>query len=231
MTENKGKKAIEPILSDNPKPSPKKLNVLLLLRNNLDLIIALLIIIGLVGFVYWQNLQKTVYLEKAGIQAPIISISSPVSGVIQEVNVKEGDFVSKSKVLAVVSGREIYSETNGIVVGVLDTPGQTVSSQTSIIEMIDPRKLRVIARVQENKGLSDIKEGQPVKFTVDAFGSKKYEGFVESIAVTSRQSDIVFSISNNRQENEFDVKISYDIDKYPELKNGMSAKVWISKNF
>ncbi len=95
--------------------------------------------------------------------------------------------------------------------------------------MIDPQELRVIGRVQEDKGLKDIAPGQHVMFTVDAYPSNQYQGVVETVAPSSRTGDIVFSISDKRQEQEFDVRVSYDVNAYPELKNGMSAKMWISK--
>jgi PAS domain-containing protein len=87
--------------------------------------------------------------------------------------------------------------------------------------------LRVVAQVEEDKGLANIKVGQRVAFTVDVFGSKKFEGVVDEVSPTSRQGDVVFNISSQRQVNEFNVKIRFDVSKYPELKNGMSAKAWI----
>jgi multidrug resistance efflux pump len=95
--------------------------------------------------------------------------------------------------------------------------------------MIEPKELRIVGHIAEDKGLADIKLGQKVVFTVDAFGSKEYSGVVSSISPTSRNSDIVFSISDKRQEQEFDVKVSYDVKSAPELKNGMSARMWIYK--
>jgi multidrug resistance efflux pump len=83
--------------------------------------------------------------------------------------------------------------------------------------------------VQEDKGLSQIKVGQSAIFTVDAFGSKEYSGIVDEISPTSNQGDIVFNISGTRQEQDFDVKVRFDTTQYPELKNGMSAKLWIYK--
>ena len=95
--------------------------------------------------------------------------------------------------------------------------------------MINPNDLRVVGQVEEDKGLKDIKIGQSAIFTVDAFGSKQYSGIVDQINPTSDAGDIVFNISNTRQENNFDVKIRFDVNQYPELKNGMSAKLWIYK--
>ena len=46
---------------------------------------------------------------------------------------------------------------------------------------------------------------------------------------TARSADVVFSISDQRAEQEFNVYVRYDINAYPELKNGMSAKIWVYK--
>jgi multidrug resistance efflux pump len=77
--------------------------------------------------------------------------------------------------------------------------------------------------------LKNIQIGQSAIFKVDAFGGKKYYGVVDEISDTSRQSGIVFNISDKREVREFDVKVRFDVDNYSELKNGMSAKIWIYK--
>jgi multidrug resistance efflux pump len=95
--------------------------------------------------------------------------------------------------------------------------------------MIDTRQLRITGQVQEDKGLKDILPGQYVEFTVDAYPDVRYQGMVEKVAPAARVGDIVFSISDKRQEQDFDVTVSYDVNAYPELKDGMSAKMWIYK--
>ena len=47
---------------------------------------------------------------------------------------------------------------------------------------------------------------------------------------TSRASGIAFSISDKREAKEFEVRIRFNVDDYPELKNGMSAKAVILKD-
>ena len=95
--------------------------------------------------------------------------------------------------------------------------------------MIDPSQLRLVARVDENAGLSDIKPGDKVVFTLDAYGSKKFDGTVDQIIPTSYESGVIFNISDTRQEQQYEVKISYDAESHPEILNGMSARVWIYK--
>ena len=64
---------------------------------------------------------------------------------------------------------------------------------------------------------------------MDAFGSREFEATVDEIAPAARSSDVVFSISDQREEREFDIIAAFDVKAYPELKDGMSAKMWIYK--
>jgi multidrug resistance efflux pump len=192
---------------------------------------ALLVIFAAIagGYLYVQDMQGKIYIEKAEISAPIISLSSPVSGPIEKVYVEEGDGVSQGQRVALVANRTIYAETQGTVIWVKNAPGQMTGPGDPLIKMIEPGQFRVVGRVQEDKGLKDIHPGQRVIFTVDAFGAKQYEGYVDSVAASARTSDIVFSISDKREPREFEVRVLYDSRSFPELKNGMSAKMWIVK--
>ncbi|VVB79615.1 Barrel-sandwich domain of CusB or HlyD membrane-fusion [uncultured archaeon] len=181
------------------------------------------------GTLYLSNSSKMIYIEKSEVYAPTISLSSASSGVLQKIFVKEGDSVSEDMMVAQVDGNPVRTKVDGLVIYVQNTPGQIVNAQVPIVKMINPNELSVIGHIQEDKGLKDIRVGQKAIFTVDAFDSKKYEGVVDSISPTSRSSDIVFSISDKRQEQEFDVKVKFDVNAYPELKNGMSAKMWVYK--
>ena len=192
-------------------------------------IVVLIVALIIGGIVYWQITQSSIYVEKSEIYAPVISISSSVPGVLEKVRVSEGDTVGKGTVVAVVGDTQLKTMTSGIIIAVQNTPGQVVTSLDAIVKMIDPTELRVIGHVEEDKGLKDVKVGHDVIFTVDAFDSKQYHGKVDMIVPSARQSDIVFSISDQRQEKQFDVKVKFDINSYPELRNGMSAKMWIYK--
>jgi multidrug resistance efflux pump len=192
--------------------------------------VILFFVIGIiVGLVYYNLVSSRISVENSQITAPIISIAPQASGVLDRLLVKEGDLVSEREAVAEVSGTKLRTKSAGIIIFVQDTPGQIVSSQLPVVKMINPEELRVVGKVEEDKGLKDIKVGQRVVFTVDAFGSKKYEGVVDSISPTSSESDIVFSISSQRQAQNFEVKVRFDFEEYPELKNGMSAKMYIYK--
>ncbi|MGB7788898.1 HlyD family efflux transporter periplasmic adaptor subunit [Methanoregula sp.] len=217
------------------KTEGKAANLIQKIRGNpllLGGLVVLVILAAIGGLLYWNNLQSTVYVENSQITAPVISINPTNPGIITDVYVSVGDQVRKDQVLAKVGDQVLVAKTSGVITGVENAPGQLVNPSldpSPVITMIDPRELRVVGRVQEDKGLKDIAPGQHVMFTVDAFPSSQYEGVVEKVAPSSRTGDIVFSISDKRQEQEFEVRVSYDVTAYPELKNGMSAKMWISK--
>jgi multidrug resistance efflux pump len=195
-------------------------------------VVILVVLVAVAGILYWNDLESKVYIENSQITAPEISINPVNPGVIDEVYVSVGDEVKRDQILAKVGDEILHAKTHGVITGVENTPGHLANPLTDprpVISMIDTRQLRVTGRVQEDKGLKDIHPGQNVVFTVDAFPSAQYQGVVEKVAPAAREGDIVFSISDKRQEQEFDVTVTYDISACPELKDGMSAKMWIYK--
>jgi multidrug resistance efflux pump len=196
----------------------------------LEVLIVIAVVIISAGLIYWQELQSRIYIENAEISAPIISLTPQASGKIDEFYVQEGDKVLQGQRIARVGEQIITAKTFGVIIWLDNALGQVVSSQTTVAKMIDPRDFKLVGRIEEDKGLSRIQPGQKVIFTVDAFGGKEYQGFVDSIGLTAVQQDIVFSISDKRQEKEFEVRAVFDTSEYPELKNGMSAKMLIYLN-
>lgn len=195
----------------------------------IGLVIVLIAVAAFVGFRYYQDTASKVYIETSDISAPTISIGPEVPGVLKQVYVKEGDRVTVGQQLFNVGDRVVSARVPGIITSVQNTPGQWASNQNAIVQMYDPSSLRVVGHLQEDQGLSEIKIGQQVLFTVDAFPSKQYFGTVQTIANAPDQSSLVFSISDQRQEKQFDVKVAFDPKQYPELTNGMSARMWVYK--
>lgn len=186
-------------------------------------------IVGLVGLFYWQTTKNQIYIEKSEISAPAIALSSNEGGVLKKIFVKEGDFVLADYAVAQVGEEMVKTATTGLVIQIKNKIGENFSPGEPVIMIINPEDLKVVARAEENKGLSDIAIGQQAVFTVDAFGSEKFYGIVNEVSPTSHESGVVFNISDKREVKEFDVEIKFDVKKYPQLKNGMSAKTWIYK--
>lgn len=176
---------------------------------------------------YLRVAGSRVYDEDAEISASEIALAPQKQGILQEIYVREGEIIPKNFVVARVGGELVKAKEQGLVISAAKETGKVASPNEPVVTMINPEELRVVARVEENKGLTRIKVGQRVIFTVDAFGSREYQGVVDEISSSSRESALTFNISSQRPTKEFNVKIRFNVDKYPELKNGMSAKVWI----
>jgi multidrug resistance efflux pump len=189
--------------------------------------LAVIIIIGSTAY-YFYTLTR-VYIDKAEIVASEIDLSPRISGTLQEVMVKIGDQVKENEVVARVGDELIKSKSAGIVINVKDNIGMNFAPGQTVVAIIDPNNLRAVGHLDEDKGLADVRIGQAVTFTVDAFGSKKYLGVVDEISELPSNVGIVFSISDKRAVKQYDVKVRFNINDYPELKNGMSAKIWIQK--
>lgn len=191
---------------------------------------ALLAVIAIIGIFYIFITRGQIYTDKADIEAPSIIIASSSGGVLQKMLVQNGDQIAADTPVAQVADQILRTNEAGLVIDAQSIVGETVNPGEPVVTLIHSEDLRLVAHIDENKGLNSIQVGQLVNFTVDAFGSKKYTGIVDEISPTSRQSGVVFNISDQREVKQFDVKIKFDVNKYPELKNGMSAKVTIFKN-
>jgi len=182
------------------------------------------VIIVVTGILFYKSLSSRISIENSTISAPTISISPSTTGILDEIYVKAGDKVKIGQPLAHVGTEVLTSKIDGVIIEANNTPGQLFQSSQAIIKMIDPNEMRVIGNIKETEGLSKIAVGNPVSFTVDAFEGKKYTGIIEEISPTSKDSSVVFSISDKRETKEFIVKVKYDTSVY-DFKNGMSAKM------
>lgn len=193
-------------------------------------ILGVIIVAGAVGGgIYWYVSSQTVYIDQSVIQAPVINLSPTNSGPLQAVFVNVGDIVTANQPIARVGDEIIESKTSGEIVSVDKNIGESenpLSGQAVVATMIDPTQLRVVGHLDENKGLSNVAVGDVAKFTVDTFGSKVYYGVVDEVGQTSQVS-VTSNIFNQRPVNEFNVYVRFDPAKYPELKDGMSARIWV----
>lgn len=194
------------------------------------LVIGFFVVVGVVTVLYLMLAKNQIYIEQSSIEAPIITISSSSGGELRQLFMKAGDHIDARTPIAQVGNDIVTAPQSGTILSTVNAIGQSFSPKEVVATMIHPDDLRLVAQVEEDKGLNDIRVGQSVFFTVDAFGSKQYAGIVDEVSQTARSGDIVFNISNTRQEQQFNVKIRFNQTAYPEIMNGMSAKTWIYKN-
>lgn len=173
--------------------------------------------------------SRRVYIDAASIEAPQIDLSPSSRGSLEAVYVQAGDMVTAEEPVARVGEELVSSAVAGVIVRVDQKIGADMAPGTAAVTMIDPSRLRVVGKVDEDKGLAAIRVGDPVTFTVDAYGGRLFSGVVDEVAPTANSSGVVFNISGERQTQQFDVKARFDASRYPELRNGMSARMWIYK--
>ena len=179
------------------------------------------------GLIYWQMASTRVGIDTSVVSAPIIGLSPSAPGQLQETYVHEGDIVGANKPVAKVGNEIIKTKIAGQITNVDMEIGKTFNPGQAVVSMVDPSQLKIIGTIDENKGLDKIRVGQLASFTVDAFGSKTFYGAVEEVSPSSKQSDVVFNISDARPVNQFNIKVRFNQSGYPEIKNGMSAKLTI----
>jgi len=213
-------------MENNIEKNIKKIH--LLKKPWMHSLISFVAIFGLLTvFLFWQVEKNSILIENSDLEAPIINISPTLPGVLNALYVKEGDRVPANSQVALVGSQIISTETGGIVasaplvLGAYFVPGQTV------VSIVNDQEMEVVGKIDETKGLSDVLVGQQATFTVDAFPGKTYKGSVDKISATSDNTSIVFSISDKRPTKTFSVKVRFNLADYPELKNGMSAKITI----
>jgi multidrug resistance efflux pump len=190
-----------------------------------------LVIGGGIGAAAYLGVEsQRVYIEDSTVKAPAIALAPTTDGTLQQVYVSVGDTIAPNTVVAEVGTELIKSTIGGLIISTDTNIGSLVNSGMPVVTMIDPTQMRVDGQLEEDKGLNDVAVGDRAIFTVDAFPGKTYDGVVSEVSPTSQASDVVFQVSDQREEQNFDVYVAFDISKYPELKNGMSAKIWVYKS-
>ncbi len=224
-------------------------------KNKIILIIAGVVILLFIGFkIFGPKKPKesiTVSIVKKGdIKLSInasgtvlpqnrLSIKPPLSGRIEKILVREGDYVKKGQILAYMSSSEraaildaaraqgeknlkeweeiykpipIIAPIDGQVIVRGAEPGQTITQSDVIIVLSD----RLIMKVQvDETDIGKVAKGQKALITLDAYPENKMEGVVDHIYYESKTV-------NNVTIYEVDVLP----DKVPDfLRSGMSANV------
>ena len=201
--------------------NPKTISVLASL-------VAILLVAG--GAFTVLRMQKRVLIENSTVSSPIISLAPMMPGKLKTILVNDGDRVKKGDAVAQVGTEIVRAYTDGVIIDSNHQTGSLVSSAVPVVKMVDSSQFRIDGVVDENKGLGQIKVGQPVSFTVDAIPNKTFWGYVDEVSGTAKQTQVTFSISSERPVQQFDVYAKFDAIAYPEIKNGMSAKMTVFTN-
>lgn len=197
----------------------------------IKIFVALIIFLFIFGgvFFYLKTMQR-VYIENSVVSSSVIPLSPSLPGILRSVAAIEGQKVKKGDAVAVVGTEIIRPYTDGIVAETNKQIGAFVSPQTPVAKLINTDEMRIDGTIDENKGLNLIKVGQVVSFTIDAIPGKNFWGYVDEISQSAKQTGATFSISSERPTQQFEVFARFDANSYPEIKNGMSAKMTVYTN-
>jgi len=115
----------------------------------------------------------------------------------------------------------IIASFSGEVAKVYADEGDNIVTGTTIIRLIDPASLQLIARVNELDVVS-VKTGQKVQIRVDALPGTVIEGSVTFISPVAREPGTVLFESDD-EEKEYEVKIDFDTSENSPIRVGMNA--------
>lgn len=191
-------------------------------------ILAALVVIAILGaYLLFAMKVGRIQIDNSLVEAPAINVVPTAPGKLTDLPVNEGQIVAKGDALATVGSNTIRADTDSQVIAINQDEGSSVGPAAPIMQLINPNHLRVDGTIDENKGLDQIKVGQVASFTVDAFPSQKFWGYVDEISPSAKATQLSFSISSERPTQQFSVYVRFDSHKYPQLKNGMSAKITV----
>lgn len=163
----------------------------------IGILIAIIVALSSIGFYYWYENTYYVSTEDAKVNADFVSVIPQISGKLLELNVDEGDKVTKNQILArqemnnlpdtSVEQSLVRAPIDGIVVKKQGDVGEIFSASQPLFTLVDPNNIYITANIEETK-LEKVKVGQLVDITIDQYGSKKFSGKVKSIGEISNSA-------------------------------------------
>jgi multidrug resistance efflux pump len=181
-----------------------------------------------IGYAVWQA-SKRVKIDEATLTAPTIPLPAHAGGTLRRVYASVGDDVRAHRPIAWVGNEAISSDVPGTVISIRDDLGAQIAPGTTVATLINRNQLRAVGKIAEDEGLADLRIGQRATVEVDAFGGKKFSGWVEEISAVPARQDVKFAISNKREERDYEVKVRFDGVPDPGFRQGMSARIWVHK--
>ena len=210
------------------------------------IVVALLAIIGGVG--YWvYNSYMFYQTDDAQVNGTIVNVSAPMTGILSTLTVKQGDTVTAGQALGSITGAASVSSTgttgtpasvdvnspiSGTILQVAAVQGQGVAPGLTILQITNLNSLNVVAYIDEN-ALNNIKTGQAVDITIDAYKGTSFTGHVQQIVQAAASEFSLIPTQDNASGNftkvgqRIPVLITLDGTGGNDVVPGMSAEVSI----
>ncbi|PTI21123.1 HlyD family secretion protein [Staphylococcus xylosus] len=204
--------------------------------------IVVLVIIGVVGFHFYNQATGFVSTENAKVDGEQIKVSAPASGEIKSFDVKNNEKLSKGDKVAEIAAKgedgqsqnmDIKMPQDGTIVKTDGMEGSIAQAGSPIAYAYNLDDSYINANVDE-KDISDVEEGKDVNVKLD--GEKaELKGKVEEIGKATASSFSMMPSSNTdgnytKVSQVVPVKISLDSKPSKNVVPGMNAEVKIHKN-
>jgi multidrug resistance efflux pump len=204
------------------------------------IVVALLAVAGGVG--YWIYNNYYFYnTDDAQVTGQIVNLSSPSTGQLKTLSVKQGDKVNAGQTIATITTTDangqkntvnITSPISGTVIQTSVVQGQNMTVGLAVAQVTNLDTLYVTAYVDENT-LNNIKLNQDVDIRVDAYTSTTYTGHVKQIIPAAASQFSLLPTTDYASGNftkvaqRIPVVVSLDGTSGNMLVPGMSAEVTI----
>ncbi|MBU0438251.1 HlyD family secretion protein [Staphylococcus succinus] len=204
--------------------------------------IVVLVIIGVVGFHFYNQATGYVSTDNAKVDGEQIKVSAPASGEIKSFDVKNNDKLSKGDTVAKIAAKgedgqsqnmDVKMPQKGTIVKTDGIEGSMAQAGTPIAYAYNLDDTYITANVDE-KDIADVEEGKDVNVKLD--GEKaELKGKVEEVGKATAASFSMMPSSNSdgnytKVSQVVPVKISLDSKPSKNVVPGMNAEVKIHKN-
>ena len=204
--------------------------------------IVVLVIIGVVGFHFYNQATGFVSTDNAKVDGEQIKISAPASGEIKSFDVKNNEKLNKGDKVAEIAAKgedgqsqnmDVKMPQDGTIVKTDGMEGSMAQAGTPIAYAYNLDDSYITANVDE-KDIADVEEGKDVNVKLDGEYAE-LKGKVEEFGKATASSFSIMPSSNTdgnytKVSQVVPVKISLDSKPSKNVVPGMNAEVKIHKN-
>ncbi|WP_261701689.1 HlyD family secretion protein [Staphylococcus equorum] len=204
--------------------------------------IVVLVIIGVVGFHFYNQATGFVSTDNAKVDGEQIKVSAPAAGEIKSFDVKNNEKLSKGDKVAEIATKgedgqsqkmDIKMPQDGTIVKTDGMEGSMAQAGSPIAYAYNLDDSYITANVDE-KDIADVEEGKDVNITLDGEDAE-LKGKVEEVGKATASSFSMMPSTNSdgnytKDSQVVPVKISLDSKPSNNVVPGMNAEVKIHKN-
>lgn len=204
--------------------------------------IVVLVIIGVVGFHFYNQATGFVSTDNAKVDGEQIKVSAPAAGEIKSFDVKNNEKLSKGDKVAEIATKgedgqsqkmDIKMPQDGTIVKTDGMEGSMAQAGSPIAYAYNLDDSYITANVDE-KDIADVEEGKDVNITLDGEDAE-LKGKVEEVGKATASSFSMMPSTNSdgnytKVSQVVPVKISLDSKPSNNVVPGMNDEVKIHKN-